>query len=488
MNTTAYNADEMISIFNDARKIVRYAVVRNIPTREGDWFYRESSRYELHPIVYAAMKVCRPHNWQQLLLEWPHASLSDAARVAYTRDERAGVADKQTVTSVGKYLRRHWPNASDMPDHTIRDLVQRYGTNSEYKFVHTMAEMLHHLAEGPGSCMVWSRSGVRCMDGQTRHPYEVYNPKYGWHMAVGVLNGETLSRALCMHNKQTGDKYYVRTYLRPARTGEYSQVDGGLQNWLQEQGYEKKCSWQEGEKFSYHETRDGDVLMPYLDGNDKQVHAGCATGETYLYMDSGGSYNCNQTSGIAELEDDEDTFECENCGDRTDNDDGYWVNRSEDTRVCESCRDYNYTYVYGRRGNQYYVHNDYVVHCNDEYYDESYLDDNEIVSLRNGEYEIADNAVEINGDWYHVDDDRIVRAEDTDEYALLDDCWVCAESGRVYTDDCEDYIEHEGERYHNDYIPATVQEAINAEKAAHIPCVGVSATESTTTTTEGERP
>jgi hypothetical protein len=256
-----------------------------------------------------------------------------------------------------------------------------------------------------------------------------------------------------------------------------------LQNWLQEQGYEKKYSWQEGEKFSNYKTRDGDVLMPFLDGGDKRVQEGCAKGEDYLYMDSDGPYECNQTSGVARLDDDEDRFDCEECGDRTDNDDGYWVTRNEDVQVCCSCRDYNYTYVYGRRCNQYYVHNDYVVHCNDEYYDEDYLDDNEIVRLENGEHESLDNAVEVSGEWYHIDDERICHTEDTDEYALREDCWQCAESGNMYTDDCTDFVVYEDERYHNDHIPANVQAAIDAENEAYVPSVWVSAEE---TTTEGE--
>jgi hypothetical protein len=456
----------MMEIFLQAKHILRYSSTRNILPRENDWFYRETTKYDLHPIVWAAMKAARPHDWQQLLLEWPHQSVNDAARIAYTRDERAGITDKQTVTSVGKYLRRHWPA---LPDHDIRDLVQRYGTNSDYKLVHTMAEMLHHLANGPGSCMVWHRSGVRCADGKTRHPYEVYNPKYGWHMAVGILNGETLSRALCMDNKETGDKYYVRTYLRPTRDGDYSQVDGGLEHWLKEQGYVKKYSWQDGEKFDKHEV-DNTVLMPFLDGNDKLV----ADGDDHLYMECNGRYTCNRTDGLAnDEEDNEDYFNCESCDDRTSNDDGYWVNRSEDTHVCQSCLEHDYQYVYGRRGNQYYVHSDYVVYCNDEYYDEDYLDDNEIILLENGDYEILDNAVEVSGEWYHIDDERICRTEDTDEYALTEDCWQCAESGNMYTNDCEDYTEYEGERYHDDYIPAHIADA-TADKSE------------TETTTEGE--
>ena len=463
-----YNPKTMMEIFLQAKHILRYSGTVNVPQREGDWFYRETTKYDLHPIVWAAMKTARPHDWQQLLLEWPHQSVNDAARIAYTRDERAGITDKQTVTSVGKYLHRHWPA---LPDHTIRDLVQRFGTNSEYKLVYTMAEMLHHLASGPGSCMVWSRSGVRCADGKTRHPYEVYNPKYGWHMAVGILNGETVSRALCMDNKETGDKYYVRTYLRPTRDGEYSQVDGGLEHWLKEQGYVKKYSWQDGEKFDKHEA-DGTVLMPFLDGNDKVV----GDGDDHLFLDGDGDapYLCNRTDGLAHNEESEDYFTCEDCGDRTPDDDGYWVNRGEDTHVCQSCLD-NYTYVYGRRGNQYYVHHDYAVRCDsdDEYYDENYLSDNNVVILDNGSCVSIDEAIEINGDWYHIEDEDICLTTDTDEYVLREDCWQCAQSCNWYTNDCEDYTEYEGERYHDDYIPAHIADA-TADKSE------------TETTTEGE--
>jgi hypothetical protein len=318
---------------------------------------------------------------------------------------------------------------------------------------------------------------VRCADGETRHPYEVYNPKYGWHMAVGVLNGETVSRALCMDNKESGNKYYVRTYLRPTRDGEYSQVDGGLEHWLSEQGYVKKYSWQDGEQFAYHEV-DNTVLMPFLDGGDKNVTVSEDNdGYTCLRMDCDGPYLCNRTDGLAlnEHDDDEDHFDCDNCGDRTHDDDGYWVYRNEDTHVCRSCVENDYTYVYGRRGNQYYVRSDDAVRCDsdDEYYDVNYLSDNNVVILYNDGCVSLDDAVEIDGDWFHVDDEDICHAEDTEEYAMRANCWQCAESCNWYTDDCTDYVELNDERYHNDHIPAWVQAELDAADA-------------TETTTEGE--
>jgi len=123
--------------------------------------------------------------------------------------------------------------------------------------------------------------------------------------------------------------------------------------------------------------------------------------------------------------------------------------------------------VYGRRGHQYYVHEDNVVYVesSSEHYDQDYLGDNNIVELENGDYEEMDNAVEVDGDWYHLDDERICRTEDTDEFKKVDDgCWQCAESGNWYSDDCEEWTEHEGQRYHDNYIPQHIADATADER------------------------
>jgi hypothetical protein len=88
-----------------------------------------------------------------------------------------------------------------------------------------------------------------------------------------------------------------------------------------------------------------------------------------------------------------------------------------------------------------------------------YLSDNEIVELENGEYAPMDEAVEINGDWYTVDDDRICLFQDTQEWGMQDDGWQCAQSCNWYTDDCNKFTEYKGERYHDDYIPQHVADA-----------------------------
>ena len=447
-----YNGDTMLEVMREATHIIQRQARNSIPEAR-HWYYRESTRYPMHNAVTQAILEGSPRNWHQLLLEHPHKSEGDASRIAYTANERKGADDVQTVTSVGKYLHRHF----SLPDHTIRDLVARYGAASQFKFVHTMHEMLAHLSKGPGSCMVWrsSDSYVHCDDGKKRHPYEVYDPQYGWHMAVRCEGEDTVGRALCMIDEKSKDKYFVRTYAKPSSAGGYSETDNGMEHWLKQQGYERKPSWYDGTKMAYFSV-DEDFMAPYLDGGDKSVSID--THGKVLVINRTGEYQCCCTGGRPESLEDEDRFDCACCGDSTADDDGYWVERGEETHVCQSCCDNEYTRVFGRRENEYYVHNDRAVWVGNEHYDTDYLGDNNIIWLENGEYEHTDNAVEIDNEWYHIDDERICRTEDTDEFLMQDDaCWQCTESGNWYTDSI-DCVEWEGSKYHPDHAPEESKE------------------------------
>ena len=402
-----------------------------------DWHTREQIKYPLHPAVEKALESDhRPYDWHLLTLEWPHVSETDSTRIAYTRDERAGIADRQTITTVGKYITRHFPT---MPDHEVRNLVALHAVGDSCKFVHTMAEMLYHLVNGPSSCMA-KDFDVRCEDGVRRHPYQVYDPKYGWHMAVFVRNGVTLGRALCMREGDTG--YYVRSYRRDDN---YSHSDERLESWLESQGYTKQDYWESDTRLALYKVNGCEILAPYIDGGHKYVDI-CGN---HLEISSSGEYECSSTSGYAIGGGEE----CADCGDRFADGDGYWVGRYEDNHICSSCCDNNYYYAYGRNGDQYYVHQNNVVHVGDEAYDEDYLGDNEIVRLEDGEYGSMEDAVCINDEWYHVDDSRVVRCEDDDEYYIEDEgCWQCEESGNWYSDDT-DYVEVDDKKYHPDNAP-----------------------------------
>lgn len=467
-----YSPDDMENIFNQAARILRNdryerpAVWSDLtqrwvlgdptvmrPCRE--WHRREQNKYQLHPMVRKALRMSRPDDWQLLLLQWPHESQTDATRLAYTRDERSGEQDRQIVTTIGKYIRAHF---TSLPDHAIRDLVA-LASNSECKFVHTTAEMLHHLLKGPRSCMT--------SDFGAHHPYEVYCPTLGWHMAVRIFDGDTVARALC-NTDEHGNPYFVRTYKKDPNGG-YSNADETLAAWLKAQGYEHKGGYPWGTQLKYISMGrdDNQFLAPYLDGCNQEVDLSYqGSTPVYLQVADGGDYTCNQTDGTTEETGGE---ECSDCGDRFDDGDGYWVGRYEDRHVCCSCQENNYRYGYGAGGNQYYIHEDDAEYVEgwDEYVDNNYIDDNDLVRLDNGDLCSNDDAVCIDGDWYHNDDERIVYCDHDSEYRLVKDCvqlhdgewaheddaWKCYATSDWYLKDDVEPVVIDGETYHPDDAP-----------------------------------
>jgi hypothetical protein len=423
-----------------------------------EWFYRETSKYRLHPSVKRLLvDDHRPHDWHQLLLEWPHVAQTDELRLAYTRDERSGEANRQVLTSVGKYLHRHF----DLPDHVIRDAVALYtGGSDTFRILDTVEEMVHAVNNGPHSCMCWTaRDFVRCSDGERRHPYAAYDPQYGWRMAVRLRpDGDIVGRALL--NTHDGHNYWVRSFGKQEGSS-YSYTDEKLEAWLKEQGYSKWSDWHTGAQLAYIPTSD-DFLAPYLDGDTTRA---TLYGDR-LTIDDDGEYELRSTDGTP---DHKGRCVCPDCGERCNEDDMHSTGMYGDHMVCESCLENDYVYAIGRRGDEYYVFTNDAVEFDGQYYDEDYLDDNSIVCLVNGEYTHSDNAVQCDDDdeWYHVDDSDIVYCEYDEKYHHIDnvvetadegwvhkdDAWQCEGSDGWYSDNTEPVIIDDC-RYHPDHTPA----------------------------------
>lgn len=452
---SAFDGDMFIdTIFLKAARIVADGAVRYV---DGDWvktvpgrpwFERERCRYALHPAVIRLMRAYRPDDWQQLLLEWPHKSESDPNRLAYTRDERSGEADRQVITTIGKYLRRHFSQA---PDDMIRDITAQYTYGGEMFITNDIAVMVNAVTVGPRSCMSGSDFLIRCEDGQRRHPYAVYDPSLGWSMAIRQEGGEVLGRCVLWqgNDPESGDetpiKIFVRSYKRERDETSHSGSDEALEAWLANQGYVRRRYWPDGTPLMRYRAQDG-YLMPYIDGGTQNVD------EDSFTIHGNGDLEANNTGGLTHDFD----SECSHCGRRYNSDDeGIWVGRHEDEHVCGNCAD-EYVYVYGRNGNQYYIHADNVIEAGGEYYDQDYLDDNGIVQTADGDYAQQDDCVwiESTDEYYEHDDHRICYAEDTERYELCDDCWQCAATNKWYTDDT-DSVEIGGSPYHPDDAPET---------------------------------
>jgi hypothetical protein len=396
------------------------------------WHAHQQQQHPIHPVVIKAMGMARPDDWQQLLLEWPHKAQSDASRLAYTANERKGVDDKQAITTVGKYLTKHF---STLPDHAIRDLAALCGKGDCF-IVNTSVQMIHHLERGPKSCMLWGQSNV------DEHPYQAYAPEHGWGLAVRTIGSDTVGRALVITKDDS--KYFVRSYFR--NDDGYSGRDDVLEAWLKESGYEHRGGWNYGQKLKHiDDSNNCGFIAPYLDGCNQIVSI---VGNT-LVIDDDGEYECSNTDGDADSVNSDD---CSDCGDRVRSGDGYWVGYHEDTLVCSNCED-GYRLGCGRNGREYRFSEEVAVYVEsrDEHYHQDFLDDNNIVCLENGEYEHVDNVIDIDGEGYTVDDERICLFQDTQEWGFQCDGWQCVASCDWYTDSVE-CVEVDGEKYHPDNL------------------------------------
>ena len=463
-NTSREAHDFMDYVFMSAARIVsdgvheriRYSEYRQV-LQGRPWFEQQRRRHQFHRAVFDMMTEHRYRavDWQQLLLEWPHKSISDPNRLAYTRDEKSAMHNgdsdiKAVITTIGKYLTRHFPDA---PSNLIRDVAAKYTYGGSTEITNDMDKMVHAVINGPRSCMSNSFD-LMCDDREERHPYAVYDPSLGWGMAVRSEGDQVLGRCL-VHESDDG-KGFVRSYKRERDERSHSGADEAIEAYLQSQGYAKWRGWPDHVHIMRYPLRREGYLMPYIDGQNQHVEE---NGDEDFSITNYSGWEATSTSGLINGY----TCTCDDCGAGMDEDDSYSIGYHGDSRVGPCCID-NYTRVYGRRGEAYYVNSDNAIEADGEYYHDDYLPDNNIVELHNGDYTHHDNAVYIHSsdEYYHVDDDDIVYAEDTNQHELREDCWCCEESGNWYTDD-EDSVEVDGKLYHPDHAPEVDEEEDEVE-------------------------
>lgn len=446
-----------MNFYNDIFKPAQRIVMRK---RNRQWYWREFHNYPFHPTIETVLKQGqRPRNWQLLLLEHPHRSTTDPSRVAYTRDEKSGEADRQVITTLGKYLTRHF----DLPDHVIRDIVALDTSNADrFVMLNTVTEMVDAVQRGPHSCMCWAaRDFVRCTDGVERHPYAAYDPAYGWHMAVRMSGNDIVGRALLNVDSDNDTKYFVRTYKK-CPNGGYSHADEMLEAWLKSQGYVKRGCWHDGAQLAYYEIRGGDILAPYIDGDTQEAELRY---DGTLVISCDGEYRFNNTDGTA---DSIGRCTCEACGTHCHDDDITYVGYHEDYGICRSCLENDYVYATGRRGREYYETYNDCVEVDGAYYVTAFLRDNSIVKLANGDHCHMDDAVMCDDDeeWYRDYDEDIIYCDYDNKYHHIDNCvntedegwvhqddaWQCFASDKYYSDNTES-VTIDGEKYHPDHAP-----------------------------------
>lgn len=480
---TPPNAEQLLSGPVNAELITSFmAALRGRPSdhHEGrnlyqPWHGREQSKAPLHTSVDYMLRQYAPVDYEKLILEWPHVSRKDDNRLAYTRNPVDGDRDLQLVTSIGKYLVRHWPH---VPDHLRRDAAALY-TVDRRVIVDTTPEMIYTIEVGPRSCMAsvhgsipfnsddkmtmleWYESGTNPPD-WTKHPYWCYDPALGWSMAQrwAVVNGTPRldGRALIYSGPAAdGKNIFVRTYRRNQSdpVAGWSETDFALTEWLKAQGYVADTMWPHGAQIRTRPNEYGSSwFMPFIDGGSRLIKVDPATcvGTFTPYDERGDGlvFVGENTNGWGEDPDrddddadDDDYFYCEDCQDRTHVDDGYWVSRGEDRHICSHCCDNSYSYVRAQpdylhsRGayTNYYLHYDDAcsVHDQDWSIDPEYPPDN-VVCLGDGSYALRTDSVEVETlcgpEWFLKDDNCVVLATDG-TYIHSDLAVFCEDTGNV---------------------------------------------------------
>lgn len=417
-----YDPTARIEWMQELARVLRYD-----PSGLRGWHGREQREYAMHDAVWEAVKLAPPIDWHLLVLEWPHISKTDPQRLAYTRDDRAGHDNKQTITSIGKYLRRHF-HPSNLRDDQIRDIVALCSAEG-CEVVHTMDEILDTLQRGPQSCMRWNDCHSE------RHPYRVYSPHLGWGMARRVSQGDVVGRALVYKDPDSDYKCYVRSYKK---CDGYSYADEMLEAWLKQQGYSHRGGWPEGAHMAFIERGSnwGGFIAPYIDGDVQNVDIVRVAGEQRLCITDNGEFVCNNTDGTPEQDEDE-TEACDSCGDYHHSEDMYWVGSRDDAHVCDHCYEHRYTLAYSRGGVERQIHEDNVLYLEstDCHYDMDYLESNGVITLENGEYEHTDHAWECehSNEWYSNDEDSIT-VKDSEGNELT-----------IHPDYADEYNTNEGE-------------------------------------------
>lgn len=427
-----------------------------------DWLKRQATTHSLHPVVN---KLIDDHggDWYGIMLEWPHIS-EDGERLAYTRNATAGINNRVTVTSLGKYLAKWFPELSD---HVLRDAAALF-TPDKFEMRDTVADIVDGVQNGPHSCMRWvSKLNIA----PEEHPYSCYAPENGWTLAVRITGtGRIDGRCLC-HTKDD-KKIFVRSFARDKDSPDngYSHSDTALEAWLKEQGYLHKNEWAE---YCQLDTKNN-TLYPYIDGNVQTCD-----GSGFITED--GDYGCDNTDGTAGSA---NIGQCSECDERITEDDIFirvGPDEDSDELICGNC-DHNYTYALGRNGHEYYVHDDNVIYVDGNPYHDDYMHDNDIVELKDGNYAKDEDVVCVDDEYYLVDDRRVVQIDDEyylhtdikvvslnepnpdngDKYALEDDVWYCAETGNCYHRLIEPVV-IDDETYHADSAAASKQIPLELE-------------------------
>jgi hypothetical protein len=246
---------------------------------------------------------------------YPHLSQKQLGKIAFTEDDKKGMADRQTIISPGRYLTRFFSDKL-----TPKEIERWAGAVSmaskefELKITQDADEIEAIYVNGPGSCM----SGKRSWE---VHPARIYA---GPDLAVAYLGTPEKPTARCV--------IWPEKKLRSVMYGDVTKLEIALDG----------ADYVEGEMYGARlrkiELGHGAYVMPYLD-----CAPGIEDGDEF-FITGGDDNDCSTQDGKIYL-----GSPCGNCCEIMRDGDEYFVQDIHETWCDECAESESWTDIFGQR-------------------------------------------------------------------------------------------------------------------------------------------
>lgn len=327
---------------------------------------------------------------------------------SYYPDQAKCFADVRTKVKAVKFLNQHIPSATEQHGQNYwRDVVAEQistlsfdPTTAGWEIKSTNSLELgveiygkNELCKGGSesvSCMTTSTKGslwhTEAVTGRNVHPIYAYL--------------ESPDVRLCYITDKAGE--YIARWIAPKNADKYCAIYAANKNYLlvlrmlQDAGWVQDDEQLRGCRLAVITTDDGRVLMPYIDSRTSYLdidNQSCGL----AFLTRGTGYDCDHSTGTLSV------VCCACCGGRM-GEDAVYIESTEEM-VCDGCCSEHYVYANtGRHGGMYVQDEDDVYYFNGEHYTIAGLNYHNIVVLDNGDCCSLDDAIEVDGDYYHIDD------------------------------------------------------------------------------------
>lgn len=350
-----------------------------------------------------------------------HQSEEDPTQIAYNRTIEGIRRNIQTRTRPGKYLTQFFGDVLSAQD-------IKYWAERQVAAATCVAELKFIENDDPdGWVDVYERGPASCMRGKSA--VKVYALEgNGLRLAYLEANEEIVARCIVVDGTNDAEvNGWIRIYAREQRW------ETSMRQMLEAAGYTERTNL-DGVRLQLIEGRDG-YVCPYIDygeGGDQTVSA---DHENNCLVIGGGYFDATSTDGYVNQGE-----YCPCCDEHGFREDDMTYIECEEQSVCSSCRDYHYTYAYGRRYEDWFP-NDDVIYCETDgnYYHQDYYGNHDIVF------------VESRDEYYHIDDTvccDVGRREG--EHIHVDDFDTDHVSGEIAHQD--EFEQIDGKSVHESYV------------------------------------